>query len=200
MEVEPDLTCLFQTASGQLGYFTTAQARACGYPGSLLTYHVRTGRFKRIFRGVYRFRDYPSSPREEVIAAWLAAGRERAVVSHESALDLLELSDLIPHDITLTVPRSVRNLPKLPGVLIHTTTKRLHPDDVTFRAGIRVTSVVRTILDVAEKGAGPEQVHRAVAEALAQGLTTRTILDRAARKRSRRVHRLIADALTGVSP
>jgi hypothetical protein len=33
-------------------------------------------------RGLYQLRDYPSSPREQVMAAWLSADKEQAVVSH----------------------------------------------------------------------------------------------------------------------
>jgi predicted transcriptional regulator of viral defense system len=193
----PDFTCLFQTADGQHGYFTTAQAQECGYRANLLTYYVRTGTFKRVYRGVYRLRDFPPSPREEVMAAWLAVGKERAVVSHESALDLLGLSDVIPNNIHLTVPRSVRNLPKQPGVIAHTTTKPLGSADLTLREGIRVTSFERTILDVAEVGVAPEQVQHAVVEALGQGLTTRAQLEQAARERSQRVYRLIVDSFEG---
>lgn len=198
LATRPNFTCLFQTASGQHGYFTTSQAQACGYRASLLTHHVRTDAFKRVHRGVYRLRDFPSSPREEVMAAWLAVGKEKAVVSHESALDLLELSDVIPSAIHLTVPRSMRNLPDLPGVVIHTTTKPLRPRDLTLREGIRLTSVERTILDVAEAGVAPEQVQQAVVEALRHGLTTSRLLERAAHERSQRVYRLMVDALEGV--
>ena len=88
--------CLFRVASGQAGYFTAAQARVCGFSRALLSHHARSGRFPRISHGLYRFREYPSSPREHVLAAWLAVGKDVSVVSHESALDLLDLSDIIP--------------------------------------------------------------------------------------------------------
>src|SRR5579875_1262323 len=117
----PDRQCLFDTASEQGGYFTAEQARACGCGFALLSHHTKAGRFIRVRRGLYRLREYPSSPREDVLAAWLALGRDVVVVSHDSALDLLDLSDVIPDAVHLTVPRSRRNLPKLPGVKIHTT-------------------------------------------------------------------------------
>ena len=88
---------LFEMASEQCGYFTTAQAEERGISRPLLSHHSRPhGHLIRVGHGVYRVRDYPSSPREDVIAEWLAAGREVAVVSHESALDLLDLSDVVP--------------------------------------------------------------------------------------------------------
>src|SRR5690242_3560592 len=125
----PDHERLFEIASEQGGYFTTEQARDAGYSWALLSHHAKRGRFVRVRRGLYRLREYPSSPREDVLAAWLAVGRDAAVVSHESALDLLGLSDVIPDAVHLTVSRSRRNLPVLPGVMIHTTTKPLAAGD-----------------------------------------------------------------------
>src|SRR5687768_17061031 len=93
---------LFDIASQQAGYFTAGQARAAGYSWALLLHHVKGGRFIRVRRGLYRYREYPSSRREDVLAAWLAAGKDTTVVSHESALDLLNLSDLIPNAVHLT--------------------------------------------------------------------------------------------------
>lgn len=92
----PDRSRLFDLASGQAGYFTTKQAAESGYSRALLAYHAKAGTFVRVRRGLYRLREYPPSPREHVLAAWLAVGKGNAVVSHESALDILELSDVIP--------------------------------------------------------------------------------------------------------
>jgi predicted transcriptional regulator of viral defense system len=199
MTTGPDFDCLFATASGQHGYFTAAQAGTCGFNWRLLSHHTRTGKFVRFRRGLYRLRDYPSSPREEVVAAWLALGKDDAVVSHESALDLLDLSDVIPDRIHLTVPRSRRNLPNLPGVAIHTTTRSLRPPDMTTRDGIRLTSATRTILDAAETGTAAEQIEMAVRQAVDRGLVTPDRLLRGAGERSQRVQRLVADALNMVT-
>lgn len=192
----PDHSCLFDVASTQGGYFTTAQAGACGFGRDLLSHHARTGRFVRINRGLYRLRDYPSWPREHVMAAWLAAGRERAVVSHESALDLLNLSDVMPNSIHLTVPRSRRHLPSLPDVTFHTTVRPLEPGDISIREGIRVTSATRTILDSAQAGTAPEQIEMSIRQALDRGLTTRSALLSRARERSQRVQHLILNTIT----
>jgi predicted transcriptional regulator of viral defense system len=191
----PDHACLFEVASTQHGYFTTGQARACGFGTDLLTHHARTGRFRRVHRGVYRLRDYPSSQHEEPVAAWLALGRERAVVSHESALALHDLSDIVPDAVHLTVPRERRYLPTLAGVRLHTSTRPLGRDDVVEREGVRVTAPARTILDAAETGAGPEQVQMAVRQAVRRGLVLPEQLRAAARGRSRRVRALVESAL-----
>jgi predicted transcriptional regulator of viral defense system len=195
MNRQPDHACLFGVASEQQGYFTAAQARACGFDTNLIAYHKRRGRFINVYRGVYRLRDYPSSPREEVVAAWLSAGRDVAVVSHESALDLLDLSDVIPSRIHLTVPRSKRHLSAGPGVEVHTTTRPLLPEDITTREGVRLTSPARTIVDAAEWGTGPEQIEMAIHEAISRGLTTKRRIRQASTTRSRRVERLVLGAL-----
>jgi predicted transcriptional regulator of viral defense system len=192
---QPDHECLFGVASTQQGYFTTAQARACGFDTNLISYHKQRGRFIPVLRGVYRLRDYPSSNRGDVVAAWLSVGRDVAVVSHESALDLLDLSDVIPTRIHLTVPRSMRYAAGGPGVVIHTTTTPLRPEDVNHWEGVRVTSATRTILDAAEWGTSPEQIEMAIHEAISRGIATQRRLRESAAKRPRYVRKLVNQTL-----
>lgn len=124
-----------------------------------------------------------------------ADSKDISVVSHESALDLLDLCDVIPDAVHLTVPRSRRTLPSIPGVKIHTTVRPIGPEERWIRDGIVVTSATRSILDAAEKGADPEQIELAVAQAVERGLAGTDELRRAASDRSRRVADLIAGAL-----
>jgi predicted transcriptional regulator of viral defense system len=194
----PDRARLFEVASEQGGYFTAAQARACGYSWALLSHHVKSGRFLRVRRGLYRYREYPSSPREDVLAAWLAVGKDVAVISHDSALDLLDLSDVIPDAAHLTVPRSRRNLPALPGVRIHTSVRPLQDRDLTYRDGMVITSATRAILDAAEAGTAPDQVERALIQAVERGLATPDQLRQGAAERGRSVAALIDGALRKV--
>jgi len=190
----PDESRLFDIASTQAGYFTAAQARGCGYSHALLAHHAATGRFIRAHRGLYRLRQYPSSSREEVVAAWLAMG-EGAVVSHESALEVLGLSDVIPNAIHLTVPRGRRSHRGLVGTRAHTTTSMPGIDQVTVRDGMPVTSPARTILDVAQVGGAPDQVATAIRQAIQRGMVTPEQLLAGAAVRSSRVERLVRNAL-----
>jgi predicted transcriptional regulator of viral defense system len=182
-------------ASAQAGYFTTAQAQECGFSSALLTHHAKSRRFLRVSRGLYRLRDYPHETNEEIVAAWLRQA-PNAVVSHESALALLGLSDVIADEVHLTVPRARRRLVTHSGVVIHTTTRPLAEADVVSRKGVRVTGPERTIVDVAEVGVAPDQVVAAVRSALERSLTTPSRLRDAARTRGGRVRRLIDEALT----
>ena len=191
----PNHEGLFETASEQAGYFTTAQALGQGFSSPLITHHAQTGRFVRITRSLYRLRDYPTSPREQLIAAWLRLAPD-AVVSHESALDLFGLSDVIPNQIHLTVPRTRRRLTRQPGVTVHTTKRPIEGAEVAIREGVRVTAPARTIADVADTGTAPEQVVAAARQAIERGLTTRDMVRNAARGRGRRVEHLVEQALS----
>ena len=192
----PDHEALFAVASAQAGCFTAAQAAAHGFSSALLSHHVRSGRFVRIARGLYRFRDYPAHPGDEIVAAWLHQAPD-AVVSHESALEVLDLADTIADRVHLTVPRSRRRLVPQEGVVIHTTTHPLAPADTVSRRGMRVTAPARTIADVAAAGVAPDQVTSAVHTALGRGMTTPSLLREAASSRGRRVQRLVEAALSG---
>lgn len=190
----PDREALFETVSAQAGYFTAAQALDHGFSSALLTHHARTGRYLRVARGLYRLRDYPSAPGEEIVAAWLRQAPS-AVVSHESALELHDLSDIIADQVHLTVPRERRRLVAQPGVTIHTTTHPFADAEVIRRHGVRLTAPARTIVDVAATGLAPDQVSAAVSQALRRELTTPALLREAARSRGHRVQRLVEAAL-----
>jgi hypothetical protein len=95
----------------------------------------------------------------------------QAVVSHESALVLHDLSELLPGEIHLTVPPKFRKEPPA-GCVLHKA--RLAPKDIEERAGFRVTVPLRTLLDVAASGVPEEQLQKAVADALSRGLVRRS--------------------------
>ncbi len=192
--VSPSYPALYGVAASQAGYFTAGEARQAGYSWALLSHHARTGLIQRVSRGVYRLRDYPSSPHEDLVAVQTAIG-PAAVISHQSALDVLDLSDVIPDSIHVTVPRSRRSRPSLPGVSVHTVTRPLTPDEVVVRGPLRVTSPARTIVDASAKGLAPDQVHDAIRAALSRGLVAPGALRRAAGGRSRRVRDLIDRAI-----
>jgi predicted transcriptional regulator of viral defense system len=186
----PDHDSLYQLAEQQAGYFTATQARDAGFSYSLLSYHVGTGRFNRVRPRVYRIVQFPSSPHEDLYVAWLSAG-PHAVISHDSALALYGLSDLLPHGIHVTVPRTASR--RRPELRLHT--KHLEPDDVTRYEGLPVTTVLRTLIDVTAAGLADEQVRQAIQEALRRGLVTREGLLRLTASRGGRIKRLVDQVL-----
>jgi len=190
----PDHSSLDRLAYSQEGYFTSAQVAEMGFSAQLLAHHARDGRFERVRRGLYRLRHYPTAPHEEVRAAWLPL-KDHAVVSHESALELHGLSDVIADRVHLTVPRQARGTRVPPGVALHTTTVPLSGADVTWRHGLLVTSPARTIVDAAATGTAPEQIEAAIEQALRDGMTTAAQLRRAAAGADRRVVDLVDRSL-----
>ncbi len=188
---KPDRAALFATASEQHGFFTTRQAAQAGFSRRMLTHYARSGEFIRERRGVYRFRDYPASPRAHIQSACLAAGPADAVVSHESALELLDLSDVVPRTVHVTVPRHRRSRRAPSGATIHTARHPPVPAEVVERDGLRVTAPARSIADAAAWGTAPDQIVAAIVDALERGIATVEDLRAAARRRGRRVVDLV---------
>jgi predicted transcriptional regulator of viral defense system len=182
---------LYRTAESQAGYFTTEQAIDAGMDRSTLRHHARPGgRYERVRRGLYRLRHFPSSPHEHVVAAWLDLPSP-AVVSHESALELYDLSDVIPNAVHITLPRAMRGQRRRPGVRVHTLTHPPSPSETRRVNGVLATSPERTIVDALEAGTEPEQIELAVRQALERGLATPRRLRTAATNRPARVRRFI---------
>ena len=186
----PNLDRLFATAEGQAGYFTTAQAHQAGYSRGLVAHHAKAGTFERVRSGVYRLARFPGSAREDLYIAWLEAG-SRAVISHDSALELYGLSDLLPTETHVTLPRTSSR--RRSGIRMHTTT--LDATDVAVRDGLPVTTAARSIADVARSGGAAELIGQAVHEALARGLASEADLRDQAAKSGGRAKREILAAL-----
>ncbi|HVA19033.1 MAG TPA: type IV toxin-antitoxin system AbiEi family antitoxin domain-containing protein [Solirubrobacteraceae bacterium] len=191
-----DHDALYRTAESQAGYFTTQQALTAGMDRSTLRHHARPGgRYERVRRGLYRLRHFPTSPHEHVVAAWLPLRDAEAVVSHESALELYELSDVIPSAVELSVPRSKRGARPRQGVRLHTLEHSPGNAEVRTLAGVPVTTPERTILDAHQGGTQLEQIELAITQALDRGLTTPRRLRSAAISRSARARTLVDHAL-----
>ncbi len=181
---------LYSIAEPQAGYFTALQAQAAGLTRPLLSYFVKTGRFKRVAQGVYRISQFPNSPQEDLFVTWLRTGPD-SVISHDSALSVYELSDALPGEIHVIIPRTASRRHR--GLRLHT--NRLQPDEITRRAGLPVTTVARTIADVAARGMAEELVYQAVADARRRGLVTVEALKTQVARHGGRAARLIQSAL-----
>jgi predicted transcriptional regulator of viral defense system len=177
----PDMLGLEAEAYQQGGYFNAGQARTYGVSRQLLDHHVSRGRFERIRRGLYRVQGFPTTEHDDMREAWMAVGGADALLSHDSALALLDLSDSIPDAIHLLVPRRHRGLRRPPGVILHT---RPDNEDIAtnWRDGLPLTAPPRTLLDVADR-LQPEQLSMAVKQGLRRGLVTADQLQEEAERR-----------------
>ncbi len=194
---KPTLDRLFDLADDQAGYFTARQVTEAGISRSLLSHHAREGGpILRVQRGLYRLRNFPVSPREDVVARWLKVGQPvGGVISHESAAELLDLTDIIPGALHMTVPRRYRGWPAPQGVRFHLVSHDVPDDERVERNGVPTTSVERTILDLLASKGLTEQSEMAVSQATERGMTTRRRLDSAASARPKVVKKRLADAM-----
>lgn len=169
---------LFATAERQGGYFTAAQAEASGFIRTNHAYHVRAGNWIREYRGIFRLAHFPIPERSDLIL-WSLWSRNRfglpqGVYSHQTALSIYDLSDLMPAKLHMTVPESFRKNSLTPAILI------LHYDnlpaeDIVDREGFRVTRPIRTIVDINRSGElSNEQLLETFSEGRKQGLITET--------------------------
>ena len=186
MSEGPDYQQLYEMAEGQAGYFAAHQARKCGFSWERLSSNVNTGRFIRIRRGIYRLTQFPGSEYEDLFVAWLRTGPD-SVISHESALSLYELSDVLPTEVHVIVPRTSSR--RRPDIRQHT--HHLDADEVTKREGLPVTSVPRSLADVAASGLAEEQVRLAIREAIERGLSSARELRGYAMRRGGRFQQII---------
>ncbi|MGI9627910.1 MAG: type IV toxin-antitoxin system AbiEi family antitoxin domain-containing protein [Longimicrobiales bacterium] len=133
-------------AERQHGVVSRRQLLRAGLTGPTVRHRLRTGRLRRIHRGVYLSGSVPGRYHREM-AAILACG-DKAVVSHTTAARLWELlsSQTSRRSIEVSVPYHIRG--PSAGVRIHRVAP-LPPDEVGRRHQLPVTRPARTLLDLA---------------------------------------------------
>jgi predicted transcriptional regulator of viral defense system len=173
---------LHQVAQSQQGFFTTKQAIRSGFAEKTHAYHVNAENWIREHRGIYRLADFPTPERPD-LTLWYLWSQNRqevpqGVYSHDTALSLHELSDMMPSKLHMTVPIEFRRNSKIPEILVlhHA---QLDTGDVQEIHGVRVTRPLRTIVDLLRSGhVDRSQLKQAVNEALRRGLIGRKEIDR----------------------
>lgn len=145
---QPELEARLAALAGrQFGVVTREQLRGLGVGETGIEERLRTKRLHRLHRGVYSVGHRALRSEAYRMAAVLACG-PGAVLSHTAAAAHLEIRPSSATRIDVTVPaRSGRR--HRPGIRIHRC-GRLEPEDVTVHHGIPVTTVARTLLDLAD--------------------------------------------------
>ena len=127
------------------GYITVRGAVAAGIDATVLRKLTATGRLERIAQGVYRVPVLASGAHAAYAEAVAWTGG-RGVISHESALDLLELCDVNPPAIHLTVPREYAPR-RRGGELYRVWRRNLPTQDVMQYDGVPVVRPSASILE-----------------------------------------------------
>jgi predicted transcriptional regulator of viral defense system len=131
-------------AARQHGVITRAQLITAGLSADAIRHHVVTGWLQRMHRGVYLI-GAVEPPLAWPTAAVLACG-DAALLSHSPAA--VHWSIRPPSTGAIHVTVVGRHVRGPAGVTVHRTTN-LHPHDATRHRGIPVTSLARTLLDIA---------------------------------------------------
>jgi very-short-patch-repair endonuclease len=179
-------------AAQQHGVIAHWQLVELGLSSSALGRRVSSGRLQLLHRGVYAVGHARVSQRGIWMAAVLACG-EGAVLSHRSAAGLWRFWRYRPGKPEVLVPRprgDLRGVTRRSSVV--------PPAELTQADGIPVTTVNRTLLDLAAVVTRPELTN-AFHEAEAKHLTTPHSLARAlqshpGRRGNTKVRALLADA------
>jgi hypothetical protein len=151
---------LAELARRQFGVVSRAQLFDLGFGPPAIGRRVSAGRLVVLQRGVYAAGHDALRSEARALAAQLACG-PRAVLSHASAPEHLGLprSASVVHDVT--VPGGSHR--RRPGIRIHRT-GLLVPEEIVPRGPLRVTTLARTALDLAETGPA-QRVRRLLREA-----------------------------------
>ena len=133
-----------EIAGRQHGIVTVRDLRAAGLSPSGVSRRVARGHLHRIHPRVYAVGHTALSREARCLAAVLAAG-DGAALNRLAAAELWMVSRFRNAPISVVAARQVR----IKGVRVHRCT-RLDPRDVTRHRDIPVTTVARTIVDLAE--------------------------------------------------
>ncbi len=168
-EAERDVIVL---ATAQWGVFTRAQALELGLPEATPSRRVREGRWEMVQPRVYRIAGTRGSFRQRAMAATLWAG-PGSVISGAAAGRLWGLDDIRTSQIEVSVTRD-RNRRAIPGIAVRAVRTLARPDTSELE-GIPVTSLARTVIDLAQT-CDPATLEVAIDAALRTGRTSPTAI------------------------
>jgi very-short-patch-repair endonuclease len=135
-------------AAAQRGLITREQALAAGMPRWTIANALASGTWVEVRRGVYRWASSPESWHQRALAACI--GRVRAsAVSHRSAAFLHGLVPVAPEPLEVVVPYGSAWAGLSRIARVHRVQKPLARGEVVSVDGLSVTSLPRTLADLA---------------------------------------------------
>jgi very-short-patch-repair endonuclease len=156
----PSWAAVSELAAQQWGVVSRAQLRGCGVAAATVDYWVRAGRLHVLHRGVYAVGHRVLRREGRYLAAVLACG-PGAVLSHRSAAAHWGILGTDQARIDVTAPASRHGTS---GIRLHRA-RSLDAHDTTTHEGIPITTIARTLLDLAAT-VRPDRLERAFAQAL----------------------------------
>jgi predicted transcriptional regulator of viral defense system len=119
---------------------------------------------------VYRFILHPPSEHEDLVVTWLQTEKQ-GVFSHDTALALHELSDILPVRQHITLPpgwKPVEGMALATNTVVHEGTV---PDtEKSWMGPVPFTKPLRTLVDCIDKDLTPDLVIQGIADARRRGM------------------------------
>ncbi len=138
---------LARLATRQHGVVARRQLISIGFDENGIKLRLDSGRLHQLHIGVYAVGHARLSQHGRWLAAVFAYGDE-ALLSHRSAAALWGLEEPRSHAVDVTAPLGKQGVLRRPKIWIHRS--RIDPEDRTRRLSIPVTTVARTLFDLAE--------------------------------------------------
>lgn len=167
---------LFEVAMSQQGLFTATQAAAAGYSPASMTYQVKSGNWIREMRGIYSLPQFPLADRTDLVL-WSLWSRDsgdvpQGIFSHQTALSIFDITDLMPAKLHMTVPPTFRRRDlHCESLVLHRGT--LAEQDIRQMPGFQVTCPLKAIRDLyIDQTVHPGILKEALAEGVQKGVIT----------------------------
>jgi predicted transcriptional regulator of viral defense system len=164
-------TQLAEVANERYGFVTPDDARELGINPMNLVRMAERGQIERRGTGLYRFPLTPASRLDAYMEATLWPRGAHGVLSHETALELYELSDVHPARIHITVPRGYRVRREVPPPYrLHR--EDLEADQLALHEGIAVVTPAHAIRQAHEAHLGAALIGQAIDQSEQSGRLT----------------------------
>lgn len=161
---DPGTAELHSLAASQDGYFTAEQAGELGFDCVAARVHLASSAWTRIERNLFRLADWPSSELE-MFAMWCAWFEGDAVISHQSAAELHGFGHLRPQFVHLCAFTNLR----LTDTRLAVHRVQLEAGDIESTGTFKMTTPIRTVLDLASGGISQITLDEVVSDAVAIG-------------------------------
>jgi hypothetical protein len=155
-------------ADRQCGMFSAIQAHSAGASPKVIKWRVETGTWERVTRGVYRLPGAPDTWKQRLWIALLVAG-PCAAVAREAAAALWGIPGFPEGPVEIVAAHGMKDH-RLRYGKFHET-RRLPSSHVTIVDGIPVTTLERTLFDLAG-AVNEKRADRAIENVLARRHTT----------------------------
>lgn len=164
---------LYEIAEDNYGFLTVDDARRAGVLPQRLAEMARRGSLQREGLGLYRLDPFPSHELDSYRKATLWPYGVEGVLSHETALDLYELSDVNPPKIHITVPKRYRLRRREAPSSYRFHHEDLDESNITRHESLPIVTPAKAIRQCHEANLRRDLLRQALEDAKQRGLLTR---------------------------